>query len=209
MSAGAVSLSGTPTQNQTLAANVTDLDGIPAGAAIAYQWQQSTNNGVTWTEITGATTGSLTLQQAYVGSLVRAVVSYTDAAGNAEQDFSPATASIGNVNDGGVASLAGTPVQGQTLTAAVTDLDGLANVAITYRWQQLVNGTWSNISGATKSTYTLQAAQVGRQVRVAVSYTDQLGGVESDRTSSASPSIMATNPAGNDVGIVSLSGAPT
>ena len=54
MAAGVVSLSGTPTQNQTLAANVTDVDGIPAGAPIAYQWQQSTDNGVTWTDIAGA-----------------------------------------------------------------------------------------------------------------------------------------------------------
>ena len=176
MAAGVVSLSGTPTQNQTLAANVTDVDGIPAGAPIAYQWQQSTNNGVTWTDIAGAATGSLSLQQAYVGRLVRAVVSYTDAAGNAEQDFSPATASVGNVNDVGIATIAGTPVQGQTLTAGVTDLDGLANVAITYRWQQLINGTWSNIANATGVTYTLQAAQVGRQVRVRATYTDQLGG---------------------------------
>src|SRR6185436_20013351 len=93
--------------------------------------------------------------------------------------------------------------------AGVTDLDGLANVAITYRWQQLINGTWSNIANATGVTYTLQAAQVGRQVRVRATYTDQLGGTESNRTSSATPSIVAINPAGNDVGIVSLSGAPT
>ena len=209
MAAGVVSLSGTPTQNQTLAVNVTDVDGILAGAPIAYQWQQSADNGLTWTEIGGAANGSLSLQQAYVGRLVRAVVSYADAAGNAEQAFSSATASVGNVNDVGIASITGTAVQGQTLTAGVTDLDGLANVAITYRWQQLINGNWKNIATATAATYTLQAAQVGRQVRVRVTYTDQLGGSESDRTSSATPSIVATNPAGNDVGIVSLSGAPT
>ena len=209
MVAGVVSLSGTSTQNQTLAANITDVDGIPVGAPIAYQWQQSADNGVSWTDIAGATASSLTLQQAYVGTLVRAGVSYTDAAGNAEQDFSPATASVGNVNDVGVASIVGTTVQGQTLTASVTDLDGLANVAISYRWQQLTNGSWSNISQATGVTYTLQAAQVGRQVRVRVTYTDQLGGSESNRTSAATPVIVATNPAGNDIGVVSLSGTST
>ncbi|WP_246755929.1 DUF4082 domain-containing protein [Bradyrhizobium neotropicale] len=209
MAAGVVSLSGTSTQNQTLAANVTDVDGIPVGAPIAYQWQQSADNGVTWTDIAGATTSSLNLQQAYVGRLVRAGVSYTDAAGNGEQDFSPATASVGNINDLGVASIVGTAVQGQTLTASVTDLDGLTNVAISYRWQQMTNGSWSNIANATAATYTLQAAQVGRQVRVRVTYTDQLGGSESNRTSSATPVIVATNPGGNDSGVVSLSGTPT
>src|SRR4051795_5586419 len=209
VAAGVVSLSGIPTQNQTLAVNVTDVDGISAGAPIVYRWQQSADNGVTWFDILGEATGSLSLQQAYVGRLVRAGVSYTDAAGNAEQAFSSATAAVTNVNDIGVASITGTPVQGQTLTAAVTDLDGLANVAVTYRWQQLINGTWSNIPGASKATYTVQAAQVGRQVRVRVSYTDQLGGVESNRTSSATPSIIASNPAGNNFGIVSLSGVST
>src|SRR4051812_12547963 len=209
VAAGVVSLSGIPTQNQTLAVNVTDVDGISAGAPIVYRWQQSADNGVTWSDILGEATGSLSLQQPYVGRLVRAGVSYTDAAGNAEQAFSSATAAVTNVNDVGVASITGTPVQGQTLTAAVTDLDGLANVAVTYRWQQLINGTWSNIPGASKATYTVQAAQVGRQVRVRVSYTDQLGGVESNRTSSATPSIIASNPAGNNAGIVSLSGDPT
>ena len=103
-------------------------------------------------------------------------------------------------------AITGTSVQGQTLTAGVTDLDGLANVAITYRWQQLINGTWSNIANATGVTYTLQAAQVGRQVRVRATYTDQLGGAESNRTSSATPSIVTAN---NHPGVVSVSGTPT
>ena len=177
MAAGVVSLSGTPTQNQTLAANVTDVDGIPAGAPIAYQWQQSTDNGVTWTDIAGAATGSLSLQQAYVGEARPSRRELHRCRGKCRARLQPATASVGNVNDVGIATIAGTPVQGQTLTADVTDLDGLANVAITYRWQQLINGTWSNIANATGVTYTLQAAQVGRQVRVRATYTDQLGGL--------------------------------
>jgi hypothetical protein len=73
MATGIVSLSGTSTQNQILAINLTDVDGIPAGTPIAYQWQQSTDNGATWTDIAGASTDSLRLQQANVGRLVRAV----------------------------------------------------------------------------------------------------------------------------------------
>ncbi|MFB6421633.1 hypothetical protein, partial [Bradyrhizobium tunisiense] len=49
---GTVSVSGTPTQNQTLTATVSDADGVPAN--ITYQWQRSTN-GNSWTNITGAT----------------------------------------------------------------------------------------------------------------------------------------------------------
>jgi hypothetical protein len=163
---GVVSITGTPTQNQTLAASVTDVDGLLPGAVIGYQWQQSSDGGITWSNIAGATTNSLSLQQAQVGKRVRATATYTDALGNNEAVASSATATIANVNDVGVPTVTGTPVQGQILTAAVTDLDGLANVSITYRWQQLIGTTWTDIAGATGPSWTLQAAQVGRQVRV-------------------------------------------
>ena len=46
MAAGVVSLSGTPTQNQILTASVTDVRRRTGGAPIAYQWQQSADNGL-------------------------------------------------------------------------------------------------------------------------------------------------------------------
>ncbi|ARQ09184.1 Calx-beta domain-containing protein [Rhizobium etli] len=209
MAQGVVSLSGTLTQNQTLAANVTDVDGLPSGPVITYQWQQSSDNGATWSNITGAATAALTLQQAQVGKRVRVTAAYTDALGNQELVASTTNAAVANVSDIGVVTISGTPVQGQALTAAVSDLDGLANVSITYRWQQLIGNTWSNIAGATGSTWTLQAAQVGRQVRVQATYTDQSGGTENNRTSLATSPIVASNPAGNDIGVISVIGAAT
>jgi hypothetical protein len=89
VAAGVVSLSGIPTQNQTLAVNVTDVDGISAGAPIVYRWQQSADNGVTWSDILGEANSSLSLQQPYVGRLVRAGVSYTDAAGMQSKRSAP------------------------------------------------------------------------------------------------------------------------
>ena len=125
---GIVSLSGTFTQNQTLAASVTDVDGITPGAAISYQWQQSSDGGTTWSNIAGATASTLSLQQAQVGRQVRTSATYTDSQGNTATVASAPTSAIANVNDVGVATITGAPVQGKTLTAAVTDLDGLANV---------------------------------------------------------------------------------
>ena len=116
------------------------------------------------------------------------------------------TSAIANVNDVGVATITGTPVQGKTLTAAVTDLDGLANVTITYSWQQLIGTTWTNIAGATGQSWTLQAAQVGRQVRVRATYTDQLGGVETNRASAPTPLVSS---ASNHPGVLGISGTPT
>ena len=123
-----------------------------------------------------ATAAALSLPQDQVGKRVRVTASYSDALGNLEVVSSAASAVVSNVNDVGLARITGTPVQGQTLAASAVDADGLANVAVTYRWQQLTGNTWSNIANATGPTWTLQAAQVGRQVRLRVSYTDQGGG---------------------------------
>lgn len=192
-----------------LTANVLDGDGLPPGTTINYQWQQSADDGNKWSDIGGETTAILALQQDQVGKRVRLVAAYVDALGNSESVTSNITAPVGNANDVGLASFTGTPVQGQTLTASVVDLDGLNNVAVTYRWQQLVGSTWSNISGATGPSWTLQAAQVGRQVRLRVTYTDQASGTETNRTSPATPPIVASNPAGDDTGLVSLIETPT
>lgn len=58
---------------------------------------------------------------------------------------------------GAVASIAGAPTVGQTLTASATNLTG-----VVYQW--LRDGT--AISGATGSTYTTVTADVGRTVSV-------------------------------------------
>ena len=78
---GIVSLSGVPTQNQVLVASVTDVDGLTSATSIRYQWQQSSDGGTNWNAISGATSKALTLVQAQVGTVVRAVVTYVDAGG--------------------------------------------------------------------------------------------------------------------------------
>ncbi len=174
---GTISLSGTPTQNQILTATISDSDGL-SGVTPAYQWQQSTN-GTTWTNITGATSQAFTLTQAQVSNQVRATASYTDPLGSSENPISPATAAVVNVNDLGIVAIAGTTAVGQTLSANVTDVDGLTGVTPTYQWQQSTNGTtWTVIGGATSQIFTLAQAQVGNQVRINAIYTDALGGNE-------------------------------
>ena len=67
---------------------------------------------------------------------------------------------MANVNDAptGNVTIAGTPTQGQTLTAANTlaDADGLG--AISYQWQ--ADGV--DIAGATGSSLLLGQAEVGK-----------------------------------------------
>jgi Ca2+-binding RTX toxin-like protein len=177
---GAVTVNGTVTQNQTLTASNTlaDVDGL---GVIGYQWQSSTD-GTTWTNITGATSNAFSLTETQVGKQVRVNASYTDGRGTVESVNSVATTAVLNVNDAATGSviLNGTAVQNQTLTAANTlaDTDGLG--VIGYQWQSSIDGTtWTNITGATSNAFSLTEAQVGKQVRVNASYTDGRGTVES------------------------------
>ncbi|MBG0749211.1 MAG: hypothetical protein I4E98_21950, partial [Planktothrix agardhii KL2] len=107
---GNVSITGTPTQNQTLTAtdNLADVDGL---GTLNYQWQESADNGVTWTDISGATNNTITLSQTQVGKKVQVKVSYTDLLGTAETVNSSPTTTVTNVNDlpTGNVSITGTP----------------------------------------------------------------------------------------------------
>ena len=78
----------------------------------------------------------------------------------------------------GAPTISGTAQVGQTLTAGtsgISDADGLTNVI--YRYQWLADDR--EINGATSSTYTLQSSDVGKVIKVRVSFTDDDGGDES------------------------------
>ncbi|HEY9852613.1 MAG TPA: N,N-dimethylformamidase beta subunit family domain-containing protein, partial [Leptolyngbyaceae cyanobacterium] len=74
------------------------------------------------------------------------------------------------------------------------DADGLTGASINYQWQKLVNGTWSNISGATNQTLNLDNTLLGQQIRVNTVYTDVLGGSENIFSPASNP-ISDTLPA--------------
>ena len=88
-------------------------------------------------------------------------------------------------------TISGAPINGRTLTAdtgAIMDADGLENVSYTYQWVRVdEDGTnQTPIMGETGSTYTLTAADVGKRVRVRVSFTDN-NLIPEERTSAAYP----------------------
>ena len=101
--------------------------------------------------------------------------------------------------DSGKPVITGTPAAGETLTADVSeidDVDGLPAVTTyTYQWIRVVDGSESDISGATLSTYTLQSEDEGNKVKVRVSFIDQ-GGTTETRTSEEYPSSGTINEEG-------------
>jgi len=176
--AGSVSISGIPTEGETLTATVSDTDGVPA--TIVYQWQAGGSN-------IGADSPTYLLTQAEVGQTITVTATYTDNQGGAESPVSAATAAIANLANAGSVSISGIPTEGETLTATVSDTDGVP-ATIVYQWQ----AGGANI-GADSPTYLLTQAEVGQTITVTATYTDNQGGAESP-VSSATAVVTDTAP---------------
>ena len=101
----------------------------------------------------------------------------------------------------GAPHINGVAVVGQMLSASTTgisDVDGMtkadngrAAYAYTYQWERVdADGTSNglNIAGATEQTYTVIGADVGRKIRVQVSFSDDTGNPEGPLVSDAFPS---------------------
>ena len=69
--------------------------------------------------------------------------------------------------------ISGTVQEGSTLST--TDGSWTGDPAFTYQWQDCSNGSCSNITGATDSTYKLQASDVGDNISVVVTGTNDGG----------------------------------
>ena len=88
----------------------------------------------------------------------------------------------------GAPTIRGTAQVGQTLTAdtsGISDADVLGNVTYGYQW--LADNT--EIDGATSLTYTLQAPDNGKAIKVRVTFTDDAGNEES-LTSAATDAVV-------------------
>jgi hypothetical protein len=188
---GAVTITGTVTEDQVLTANTSAL-ADPAGlGAFHYQWQRNSGGGFV---NVGADQATYTLGDADVGASIRVTVSFTDGQGVLESETSAGTASVANVNDlpTGAVTITGTVAEDQVLTAntsALADADGLG--ALHYQWQRDTGSGFVNV-GTDQATYALGDSDVGATIRVVASYTDLQGAAES-KASAATAAVANVN----------------
>ena len=172
---GSPAITGEPTVGETLRADnsgISDKDGMKR-AVFTYQWVAG------GADIDGATGASYTLTDGEEGLAVQVWVSFTDDAGNPEAVTSVGTVAVSPANTpaSGVPAITGILRDGETLaadTSGISDEDRMDNAVFTYRW--MAGGT--DIDGATGSTYTLTADEVGAAISVWVSFTDDAGNPE-------------------------------
>jgi hypothetical protein len=188
------SLSGTAQDGKVLTAAKGTWTGV-GPITYTYQWQTSIDGGATWSDISGATATTYTPPAGSAGTQVRVLVTATNG-GGATQAASPASAVIlANPPVNTVApSLSGTAKDGVAMTAAKGTWTGVATITYTYQWQASIDGgaTWSDIAGATATSYTPPAGSAGKQVRVLVTATNPDG--SSQAASPASAVILADPP---------------
>ena len=188
---GTVEISGVAKVGETLLATVSDADGVPND--VAYKWFADGQ------EIAGAAAATFKLTNAEKDKAITVQALYTDARGTAEQPLSAATDKVADTtapgaNGAGKLAISGTAKVGQTLTAAVTDPDGVPE-KVEYQW--FADG--AAIRGATGSSYILTDAEKYKVISVSARYTDLAGHAESvkgdiapgDINTSISPDFLA------------------
>ena len=197
---GSPRITGTAQVGQSLYASlgsVADADGT-RNIVASYQWIRV--DGATETDITGATITPYTPVADDVGKQLKVRLSFTDDLGNPESRTSAATQAVlaaagANNPATGNPFITGltTPQVGQSLSASVgsiNDADGTRNIVASYQWIRVDGATETDITGATITPYTPVAGDVGKQLKVRASFTDDLGNPES-RTSPATLAVQA------------------
>ena len=144
----------------------------PGGATVSYQWQEATTAGGSYSPISGATNSTYTTQSGNLGYYIEVVVIGTGSyAGTAT------SAPVGPIQIAltGIGAITGTLTPGAVLTAG--SLTPSAST-VTYQWQKSFSsgGTYTPISGATASTYTLEIADLFQYIEVVATATGNYTG---------------------------------
>ena len=156
---------------------------------------EATETGTTHT-ITGLTGGVEYAIRVIATNDVGDGPASTEAKGTPAGGVSEQTVEPENTAPTGLPSISGTPQVEQTLaadTSGIADADGLTNVSYSYQWVVNDGATDADIEGATASTYTPSVSEVGKTVKVRVSFSDDADHEET-LTSAATEAVAATKP---------------
>lgn len=181
--------------------------------AFAYRWVRCDRgggapDGSNCASISGADESTYRLATSDVGSRLRVRVTASNRAGSATAASEPTTL----VGPAGPAvpvtphntrepSLAGTPVQGQTLTANPGSWTGAGTIKLSYQWVRCgANGgqpdgsNCANIGGATTTKYVVAAGDVGSRLRVRVTARSPYGQQTAASNATAAVTPLASGP---------------
>lgn len=162
-----ITISTQPTSQTVCEATTISFASGAAGSGITYQWQVSTDGGTTWNNISnggvysGATAATLTItgvlptQNGYRFRAVASNGTCTPGISNA------ATLTVNTFPSVTTPPQSVTVCEGGNATFSVAATTGVG--VLSYQWQFSTNGiTYTNIPGATGSSYSITGAVVGQ-----------------------------------------------
>ena len=175
-------------------------DRVPPVDSYKIQWKQSSGSWGTAADVSETTRGPSRQRPVshFLDGLTPGVeynirVIATDSVGDSEPSneityMKPASAqqSLSNTPAEGEPRIDGIPELGQTLSAdptGIEDVDGLENVVFQYQWQ----ADDADIPGATGSTYTIVSGDLGKAIRVRVTFTDD---GDNEETLTSAPTVV-------------------
>ena len=182
-------ISGSAVEGATLSTST----GTWSGTSItyAYQWVRcgadgGLPDGSNCPSIPGATSSSFTLTAADIGKRLRVQVTASNGAGTATATANPTVVVAQSTTTGpprviAEPSITGTAIQGRILVASVGTWAG-ATLSFAYQWVRCgADGGFPDgsnctvVSGATSSSYTLAADDVGQRIRIRITASNSLG----------------------------------
>ncbi len=173
------------------------IDGGSEADTVIFSGQKAdyslSYNGASGTMISSAADGSDTVQNVEFVQFQDGLFALQAGVLSAVDSTPPPPA-----NTAGIASINGIAAIGSTLTAIVTDADGIPG-SIAYQW--LADGV--TITGATGSSYDIAATDAGKSISFSANYTD--GGLHAESLISAAKSISATDDGNAAIQILQLS----
>ena len=191
--------------------NLTDDDGLDYAADSAhYAWGRE-GGGLYFEAMRDP---RYVIAAADKGKKLRVDLQFFDDNGNKEYRRSAWTDPVGlrapsNNSATGAPTITGTPQVDQTLTAntsSIDDGDGLDSVSYSYQWIRSDNGADTDIAGETDSTYTLVLADLGKTIKVQVTFTDD---ADNDETLTSEATVaVAAAPNRDATGQPTISGTP-
>jgi hypothetical protein len=196
-----VTLDVAAVEGQQITATVTEADAPASG--ITYTWTVDGATVLTGLDAAGAT---YTPTETDEGGTLAVSVSFTDSHGNAEVGSTSAGTVAESPTENAAITLDGltgvNAVEGQQITASVTETDAPTGSGASFTYTWTVGGT--PVADYTGNTYTPTEADEGKTIDVAVSFTDTHNNTETGTTSAGT---VQAPTSGTSAPVVDLNGA--
>jgi len=175
-----ITTDGTPQTGETVSCSLGTWSSVLT-LSYAYQWQSDGAN------LVGETGATHLLTLAEQGHVVRCVVTATNTAGSTSANSNTITPAAPNPPTNSVApAISGSTAVGSLLTCAAGTWTG--GPTFTFKWQANSGSGFTDISGATSSTYSIVTGDEGKLLRCVVTATNTAGSASANSNSLSVPS---------------------